>query len=144
MTQPVHLIFVDDDRDDRMIFKEAVADIDPRKSVTLFDDGFQLLSLLNTFVPDAIFLDMNMPGMSGFSCLEEIRKNPAWDKVAVVIYSTTGDKQTIDKAYDSGANFFIKKQHDFNEIKKSLKKFFSLDFNTIFPRPNKEAFLITA
>ena len=67
----------DDDPDDQELFLEALKEIDEDfVCVTAFDGQEVLDKLENSlFVPDMIFLDLNMPKMNGHECLKEIKKN---------------------------------------------------------------------
>lgn len=62
--------------------------------LTKATDGEQLMKLLELFIPDILFLDINMPCKQGATCLKEIRANHRYDNVPIVMY-------TIDFTVDS-------------------------------------------
>lgn len=62
-----------------------------------------------TFVPDYIFLDLNMPLMTGKECLQQIRKLPRLSDVPVIIYSTSASQRDIQDSMELGASTFITK-----------------------------------
>lgn len=101
---------IDDDPDDREIFTLALEDVDKSyKCVTAQNgiDAIQKLSTDHTFVPDLIFLDLNMPIMSGKQCLNEIRKIPRLDLIPIIIYTTSSYAQDIEETRKLGASHFL-------------------------------------
>ncbi|MFD1604422.1 response regulator [Flavobacterium artemisiae] len=126
-------VFVaDDDEDDRLLFLDAVTDLDMPIAVKLAEDGQQLLDELNTALiqlPEIIFLDINMPGKNGFDCLKEIRtaqKN--FHDVRVVMLSTSSSPLNIDLSYQLGADFYAIKPGSFEDLKNLLRKIFEIDW----------------
>ena len=58
----IHSILVaDDDSDDRLFLEDVLKEIAPGKSVSSVKDGQELLSLFVHFIPDLLFLDLEMP-----------------------------------------------------------------------------------
>lgn len=75
---------------------------------------------------DIVFLDINMPGMSGIEALKEIRSNAKTADVPVVICSSMAERGLMMEAIKSGAtNYIIKpfRQEEFeNKVNLVLKK----------------------
>ena len=72
------IFHADDDEDDRMLFMDAIAELNLPIKVQQAEDGQKLLNCLYSpelEIPEIVFLDINMPGKSGFECLEEIRNS---------------------------------------------------------------------
>lgn len=68
----IRILLTDDDQDDRDFFAEALQDIHLNFPVEFCQNGLELLKRLydsTLFIPDIIFLDLNMPVMSGFETL---------------------------------------------------------------------------
>lgn len=103
---------IDDDVDDQEFFVMALADIDKTIKCVIADSGIDALKKLNTdtgFIPDLIFMDMNMPRMSGRECIAEIKKIERLKDTPVIFYSTF-DSQTGNKeASLAGADSFFTK-----------------------------------
>jgi CheY-like chemotaxis protein len=142
MKEQRHLMFADDDADDLYLFREAVNEVDPQKIISLVDSGQRLLDKLQVVLPDILFLDINMPGINGLQCLEMIRSHAHLDVVPIVIYSTTAEAGHVEKAYQSGANLFIRKPNTFEKMKAQIARILSLNINDFFPQPQKEKFLM--
>jgi DNA-binding response OmpR family regulator len=72
-------------------------------------DGDETLKLLASFTPDLILLDLVMPKKDGFATLSEIKANPKWSKIPVLIASNLGQTEDINKAKSLGATDYIVK-----------------------------------
>ncbi len=59
--------------------------------------------------PDAILLDIDMPGMDGLSCLREIRKLPSLQGVVVIICTSDDSISRIEEAIALGADEYLMK-----------------------------------
>ena len=111
MLQKTLLVYLaDDDKEDRMFFKEALDEIDIDVCIEDFDNGVTLMDhLLKTEnLPDAIYLDLNMPLMNGEECLNDIRNEPKLSHITIIIYSTYVDESIIDRLHKNGANWYLK------------------------------------
>ncbi|MEK7641368.1 MAG: response regulator [Patescibacteria group bacterium] len=72
-------------------------------------NGDEALEALKTIVPDAVVLDLLMPGMNGFDILQKVRAAPATNKVPVMILSNLNKQSDIDRAQTLGAQKFLVK-----------------------------------
>jgi CheY-like chemotaxis protein len=89
---PLTVLIIDDDQDDREFLIETVTAIQPDVRCMELKNGLEAVSLLNSdesILPDFIFLDMNMPVMNGPKCLQEIMKLKRLRQVPVIIYTTS-------------------------------------------------------
>ena len=109
----------DDDVDDQMLFLEALMEINSNIRCTIAKNGEEALLILqdrNGQIPDYIFLDLNMPRMSGLKCLLELKKINAISHVPVIIYSTSSQKEYIDESMKLGATHFFVKPSNFRGL----------------------------
>ena len=146
MSDKKYIILADDDSDDRMLFEEALNEINDNVKVLLSIDGVQLMEMLHEISPlkpNIIFLDINMPKKNGFECLQQIRSSPLLKNTPVIMYSTCSQKDTVNKAFEGGANFFIRKPDNFASLKNTLKKVLSINFELINPKITLDTFVIT-
>jgi CheY-like chemotaxis protein len=111
------VLYVDDDIEDMEIFKDAIHAVDPSIQLIPLSSAKDAITYLNNgaLLPDNIFLDINMPGMDGKACLEEIRRNKKFDHIKVYIYSTNTFPRDIDHIESLNARF-LKKANSFNEL----------------------------
>jgi CheY-like chemotaxis protein len=137
------ILIVDDDEDDRLLFEEAISNIEPSIQVELAKNGLELFELMKKeTVPAVIFLDLNMPGKTGKECLAEIRKHKVWKKIPVVIYSTSANRYDILDTYKGGANLYLIKPTSFSELIRMIRKAFSFDWEQT-PALSQKDFLLT-
>ena len=139
--QPISsIILADDDRDDHDFFKDALTDIAPSVNLSIVEDGEALLALLKHYIPDFIFLDLDMPCKNGLECLTEIRTNPTLQSIPIVIFSSTSRPANIDAAYEMGADLFFIKPSNFNDLVASVKAILSLNWTE--PTTVKEQYFV--
>src|SRR5438270_7146277 len=91
MVKPLTLLIVDDDEDDKEMFCEVVSAISDSHTCITSSNGHEALHLLQTSqtLPNFIFLDLNMPRMSGKQCLAQLKKSERLSTIPVIIYSTS-------------------------------------------------------
>lgn len=121
--EQLNVLLADDDADDRLFFKEAMEEINIDTMVSIVNDGNELIDYLNrpdNYLPDILFLDINMPGKNGLECLRELRDDTRFSEILIVIYSTSNADRDIQEAFRYGANVYLKKPGDFAELKASL------------------------
>ena len=116
------ILLADDDTDDCLFFEEALRELPISTKLTAVHDGEQLMQLLNTEekLPHILFLDLNMPRKNGFECLTEIKHNKKLNKLPVVIFSTSLEKEVVNMLYDNGAQYFIRKPSEFAQFQKII------------------------
>src|SRR4051812_13807769 len=125
MSNKPTVFLIDDDIDDQEIFSLAVERADQSAHCIFANDGIKALEKINndsTFKPDYIFIDLNMPRMNGSQCLSEIKKIERLRNTPVFIYSTSSDPVSIIENKNLGAEDFIVKPSDINELIKTLTK----------------------
>jgi DNA-binding response OmpR family regulator len=79
-------------------------------------DAESALALMQTELPELIFLDIVLPGMNGFEALRSIRRNPRTDSIPVIMIS--GNESATEQFYVQriGANDFMKKPFSRAEV----------------------------
>ena len=117
------ILLIDDDEDEQFFFMEALKEISDSIKFFFAADSTEGIKMLEYLLPDIVFIDINMPAISGLECLELISNNKNLNKVNTIIYSTGVDDKICDKARKKGAIACIKKQgsiHDLANVIKSL------------------------
>lgn len=114
------VVLIDDDRDDAELFKEVLSEIDSSISFTHFEESkeaLQTLSESDSILPNFIFLDINMPVVSGWECLAEFKKNEHLKLIPVIMFTTSSQPKEIETAKERGADGFITKPSDYKTLK---------------------------
>ncbi len=140
-----NLLLADDDIDDCLFFKEALEELPLDASLSTVNDGVQLMHLLSlnsSNLPDALFLDLNMPRKSGIECLTEIKLNEAFKYLPIIIFSTSLDLDVVDSLYEKGATYYIRKPGDFSALKKVIFEAITLTHTTNSKHPSREEFIL--
>lgn len=145
--QNIRVLLTDDDEDDREFFADAIADLQLDFPVEFCSNGLELLNRLydkNLHVPDIIFLDLNMPVMSGFETLQEIRDDAKFKNIPVIaIYSTSATEEGIKSTFGLGANAYVVKPVSFDDLKKLLRKVIEMDWKEKLKNSEIESYIIT-
>ncbi|MDT7828847.1 response regulator [Pricia sp. S334] len=119
------IILVDDDRDDRELFADAFASLRLQAELLLFQNGrelFEQIDRIDRSVLTFMFLDLNMPVISGMEVLKHIRQRSEWDKVFITIYSTSYSEADIESAYHNGAHGYLSKPSSFGKLTSLIAK----------------------
>jgi CheY-like chemotaxis protein len=117
-------LLADDDRDDAELFSEALSTVNPSIKFHHVEDGqevFQFLLTSKIEKPDVIFLDLNMPAMSGWQCLAKLKNDTALKNIPVIMYSTSSNPREKEIAIELGATGFVTKPTDFKVLTKILE-----------------------
>lgn len=115
-------LLADDDMDDREMFCETLEEIDKNMICHTAENGRDALGLLNKLLiqPHLIFLDINMPILNGWQCLEKIKNEERYKEIPVIIISTSSHQREMDIAQKLGAIGYLTKPHDLDELKEVL------------------------
>ena len=120
------VLLIDDDLDDQEIFTMALDQISPELECIIFKNSEEaLLKLIQEQIKvDIIFLDLNLPRVSGQEILIKINKIEYFQNIPIIIFSTSSDKYTIKKLYELGASDFITKPNKLHLLVDTLKSIF--------------------
>ncbi len=142
--EPTNVLLAEDDQDDVIFFKMAVAAVPIVIKLRHAIDGEMLFLLLREELPDVIFLDINMPCKDGVACIVEIRKNSDYNNIPVIMYTSLKYSRYIDQCFESGANFYITKSDSVAELAEKLKRIFSINWKEHMYFPAKSDFVLGA
>ena len=118
------VLLIDDDEDDQELFLMAMKEIAAAvECITLTNPQSALVQLeTRSLTADVIFLDLNMPGMTGQQFLSELNKRDELNQIPVIILSTSANIETINEIKALGAKSFITKPSNFKELKNILHR----------------------
>lgn len=117
-----NILIVDDDEDDREFFLQIVEEFYSGTNCVTAINGQDALEKLENYLPDVIFLDLNMPLMNGFQFLERRKQHNELKHIPVIILSTSSDPRSIQDAIRYGAKDFITKPDTLSGWELVLKK----------------------
>jgi CheY-like chemotaxis protein len=113
------ILLIDDDADDRKLFFEVTREVDETAACITVGDGHEGLAYLrdeNNTLPDFIFLDLRMPGMSGREFLETVKQDLRLKPVPVIVYTTSRDVKESIMLKKLGATHFMSKPFSPDEV----------------------------
>jgi len=93
-------------------------------AVDIAKDGEEAIEKIGKKKPDLILLDLLMPKKDGFYVLEQMKKNPEWKLIPVIVLSNLGEDTSIKRALEMGADdYFVKSQHPIQEVIEKVKDY---------------------
>ena len=122
------IIIVENDEDEQLFMKEGFETADLFEIIAVVANGdtlFEWLSQNISSLPDIILSDLNMPGKNGYDVINEVRSNPLYSHLPVVITSTSSTRTIIEKCITSGASEYIVKPETFVEYVPYVQNLYS-------------------
>jgi CheY-like chemotaxis protein len=122
------VLYAEDDLDDLDIFCEIVLTINAGISCISARNGTEALEILDSLadLPDYIFLDINMPTMDGKACLKNLKRDPRFKSIPVIIYTTSTNRMDMDLCRQLGATDYIIKPNTVKEAVDRLSKWLKI------------------
>ena len=115
------ILLVEDDLDDQFFFCEALNEFHPEINCRIAMNGAEALELVGSLPPfDVIFLDLNMPKIDGFECLQRLKADPTHKAVPVVVISTSRRKEDMQRSEKLGATLYVSKPPPFEKLFRQL------------------------
>lgn len=114
-------LIVEDVQTDRIIFTSYLENVGWRVIVAM--NGEEALTYLSTNKPDIVFMDIVLPGRSGFEICRTIKSQIDTKKIPVVMCSTKNTEMDRYWGLKQGADFYLAKpvnRSDFLEVLKKL------------------------
>jgi two-component system LytT family response regulator len=116
------VIIVDDEEPARQLIKEYLQNHPKLVIIAECNNGVDAVKSINTFKPDLIFLDIQMPGFTGFEVLQRLEEMPQ------VIFSTAYDQYAF-KAFEVHAVDYLLKPFKQERFDEALEKLSESDAN---------------
>ena len=143
----ITILMAEDDPDDRLLTQEALEESQLTNDLRFVQDGEELFDYLHKrgkFTtpaqaprPGLILLDLNMPRKDGREALKELKADPYFRQIPVVILTTSQAAEDVYHTYDLGANSYITKPVTFDGLVNLMKSLGKYWFETVHlpPRP---------
>lgn len=138
---PFSILIAEDDEDDYLLTLEALKEAGINNEVHWVKDGNETLEFLSSRLngnngssgqlPGLILLDLNMPKKDGREALQEIKSNPDFRKIPVIVMTTSSAEIDVTHSYDLGVNSFIQKPDRFHELVETVRVVFNYWLNTV-------------
>ena len=126
--KPIVCLLIDDDAEEAEIFHYALEELNRPVKCLDARSGKEAIAYLTKHPGDVdfIFLDMNMPRMSGIECMKQLRKLDAVSSVPIVLYSSAFHDDQQDILRSMGASDFLVKTGSVFDLQNSLFRIFEV------------------
>jgi CheY-like chemotaxis protein len=129
--QTKYILYAEDDIDDQELLTEVLQEVDGGLRLMCVNDGYDVLHFLDNIQPGSslpciIILDINMPSLDGMQTLKLLKAHPSYEKIPVIMFSTSNSQKDIVKANDLGADDFITKPVQPDKLGEIAARFASL------------------
>ena len=159
VTQPrprARILVADDDVNVRLLTRQCLE----AENMIVIDaaDGHEALDLFVRERPDLVFLDVEMPGMTGLEVCRRIRALPQGETIPIMIVTGSDDRESIDQGFDAGATqyktkpvnwsllgrdvqYMLRASNAFNSLKRQEDRLRYLAyFDPLTSLPNRRSF----
>jgi CheY-like chemotaxis protein len=126
----LRIVLVEDSPADAHMLQLALNGSNSAVSVTWLNDGVKASEYFKRHngevvraEQDLVILDLNLPGISGFELLEQIRANEVLRTIPVVVMSGSEEISDIDRCYRTGSNSYIRKYTQIGDIFAAAQQF---------------------
>jgi len=133
MNKPEKVLVAEDDPTDAFFLERTFSKMGVPVSLHFVRDGQEVVDYLRgelSFadrrahpMPDLLLLDLKMPRLDGFDVLNWLRQQPILKRLPVIIFTSSGESQDINRAYDLGANSYLVKPHAVDDLVGLVERF---------------------
>ncbi|HWX19998.1 MAG TPA: response regulator [Candidatus Binatia bacterium] len=127
----VTVLHAEDDSNDVLLFHHACLKAGLNLNLQVVADGDEAIAYLDGRerfgdrqqhpFPKLVLLDLKMPRVDGFEVLSWMRQEEKCRRLPVVVLSSSNHEVDVNRAYDGGANSYLVKPVDFNELVEMVK-----------------------
>jgi CheY-like chemotaxis protein len=139
------LLVVEDSNEDFKMLQRLMRRMAVQNPIYRCTNGDEVLDFLyqeessqnpsGTPKPSVILLDLNLPGIDGREILERLKQDICFKKIPIVVFTTSSNPKDIEFCYQKGANGYLVKPMDAQELQKTVQAFvdYWLESNTLPP-----------
>ena len=134
---------VDDSAEDQAFVRYALEKSGVGKGFVAVNDGLEAIDYLKAEgpfadrqkypLPNMVLCDIKMPRMDGFEFLGWVKRHAGCSVIPTIVFSSSGMPDDVKKAYELGANAYIVKPTNLNELVEIIKK--TCEFWEVCQRP---------
>ena len=127
----IDILLVEDNPDHVILTKMVFEKYNVANKVYVATDGADAIDFIyhrgkynngsNSPRPGLILLDVKLPKMDGFEVLKQLKSDPVYSSIPVVMLTTSSRDEEIARGYAEGANSYVTKPVKFNEFAEKVK-----------------------
>ena len=138
MNKGGEIILIEDDPDDREIFKMIYSQLQYDNKLVVFEDGVSALEYLRNpeVYPFMIISDINMPRMGGFELRQHIFSDDHLSAKCIpyIFLTTAYDEKSVEKAYKMSIQGYFQKDASFKAFKEKFRQIMEYWQNSLIPK----------
>jgi two-component system response regulator len=125
------ILLVEDNPDDQTLTLRALQRNNVLNRVDVAQDGAEALDYLfgqiasaawdPSYLPEVVLLDLKLPKVDGMEVLQQIRSNARTRFLPVVILTSSSEEEDIVRAYNLGANSYVRKPVNFDQFTEAVR-----------------------
>ena len=125
------ILLAEDNKNDIELTLSALEEYNLANEVVVVRDGVEVLDYLfqrgqfadhANGVPAVILLDLKMPRLDGLEALRQLRAEPRFKHVPVVMITSSREEQDLIRSYELGVNAYVVKPVDFQKFVECIKQ----------------------
>ena len=117
------ILYVEDNPDNRLLVKRILLSED--YSLLEATDAAEALDVLERTHPDLILMDINMPGVDGYTLTAKIKALPGFERVPILAVTANVMRGDKEKTLEAGCDGYIQKPLDIDQLTREIEKFIS-------------------
>lgn len=122
------ILVVDDDQTVTGFVSKVISQVDDRAEVAVALDGFEAGSLIVSFQPQVVILDIRMPGLDGFQVCNKIRSNPRTSNATIIGITGYYSPEYAERFGQCGGWQLLKKPLDVERLKNVIREALQIQF----------------
>ena len=130
--EPNVILVAEDEADDRYLIQRAFAACSSDNRVVFVADGEEVISYLSGLppfndpeacpTPCMLIVDVKMPRLNGFEVITWVRSQPEWHRLPILVLSSSGLTQDVQRAYELTANTYLIKPPTYAQLMKAVEE----------------------
>ncbi len=124
------ILITDDEPHIRLLLEQALEELEDHDVDFFFaENGEIALEIIETEKPQLVLLDVMMPKMNGFDVCKTVKKDWGLDDVFIIMLTAKGQEYDKEKGQEVGANLYITKPFNPDEIMAHALKVFDIELD---------------
>ena len=123
--EPKNLLIIEDDESMRSAYQRVFSS--EGYLLKMAADATELTKVLDDQVVDLIILDVGLPWINGFELGQLLKEHKDLKKIPLVFISASASQEDMKKAFEIGADDYIKKPFDIEKLKKTISTLLKLN-----------------
>lgn len=134
----IRILIIEDNPGDVRLLKDALKELRAPVEIRVASDGAEGLRITlnknsgsDSWHPDLIFLDLNLPKIGGHEVLARLKADPDKRLIPVIVLSSSRAENDINRAYEAHANAYIRKPTSLDDLMNAVKGLKSFWIDTV-------------